>query len=200
MKKIFFLALLSIVGMFVFATKPDNNKFSVDAKSSTVKWKGFKVSESHEGIVNIKEGTLFVKDNLLVGGQVIIDMSSIINTDIESAKYKTMLEDHLKSNDFFDVKKYPTAVLTIRNATKVKGNSYQITADLTIKGITHSIKFDAEVTIKNGQVNANSKIKIDRTKWDIRYNSGNFFTDLGDKLILDELELDVMLMTKGSSH
>ena len=106
-----------------------------------------------------------------------------------------MLEGHLKSNDFFNVEEFPLATITITNAVKGEGNNYAVTADLTIKGTTRSINFDAEVNVNGLNFFAIAKIKIDRTKWDVKYNSGNFFKDLEDKLILDEIEFDISLLS-----
>ena len=105
-----------------------------------------------------------------------------------------MLEGHLKSDDFFDVDKYPLSTISITKATKTEGNNYSIVADLTIKGITHSITFDADVRIKEISFLATANIKIDRTKWDITYNSGTFGY-IGDYLILDDIVFDIFLLS-----
>ena len=101
----------------------------------------------------------------------------------------------LKNEDFFNVETIPLSVITITKAIKGQDNNYHITADLTIKDITHSISFIANVEIKVLNYSATANIKIDRTKWDIIYKSGNFFKDLGDKIILDEIEFDVLLFS-----
>jgi len=196
MKNIFLSAILSVITLFAFATKPHIDNIRVNTENSTVKWIGSKVAEHHEGTINIAKGILRIEHGTLVGGEIGIDMNTIKNTDIESPKYKKMLEGHLKSDDFFNVKEFPLAVLNITNAQKVKeGNIYKIVADLTIKGITHSIAFQADINVNGLNYLATAKIKIDRTKWDIKYNSGNFFKDLGDKLILDEIEFDIFLLS-----
>ena len=195
MKKILFLITLSIFTFSAIATKPHTDHVRVDIHKSTVKWKGSKITEGHEGFIQIQKGVLMIEHGTLVGGQISFNMKTITNSDIESEKYKAMLEGHLKSVDFFDVDKYPLSTISVTKATKTEGNNYSIVADLSIKGITHSITFDAEVDIQKIAFFAKAKIKIDRTKWDIVYNSGNFFKDLGDKLILDEIELDIYLLS-----
>ena len=195
MKKILFLITLSIFTFSAIATKPHTDHVRVDIHKSTVKWKGSKITEGHEGFIQIQKGVLMIEHGTLVGGQISFNMKTITNSDIESEKYKAMLEGHLKSDDFFDVEKHPLSTISITKATKTEGNNYSIVADLTIKGITHSITFDAEVNIQKIAFFAKATIKIDRTKWDIVYNSGNFFKDLGDKLILDEIEFDIYLLS-----
>ena len=195
MKKILFLITLSIFTFSAIATKPHTDHVRVDIHKSTVKWKGSKITEGHEGFIQIQKGVLMIEHGTLVGGQISFNMKTITNSDIESEKYKAMLEGHLKSDDFFDVDKYPLSTISVTKATKTEGNNYSIVADLSIKGITHSITFDAEVNIRKVAFFAKATIKIDRTKWDIVYNSGNFFKDLGDKLILDEIEFDIYLLS-----
>ncbi|MBC8267059.1 MAG: YceI family protein [Flavobacteriales bacterium] len=195
MKKIFLSAILSVITLFAMATKPHVDHVRVNTEKSTIKWKGSKIAESHEGIINIQKGVLMIEHGTLVGGQFSIDMNSITNTDIESEEYRAKLEGHLKSKDFFDVEQFPTATITITNAVKGEGNSYKVVADLTIKGITHPISFDAEVNVNGLNFLATAKIKIDRTKWDITYNSGNFFENLGDYLIKDKIEFDISLLS-----
>ena len=195
MKKIILRLALSILKIVSFASKPHVNKVQVNTTNSTVKWTGSKISDTHEGSINIKSGVLDFDHGLLVGGNFVIDMNSIKNTDIESEEYSAKLDKHLKNKDFFNVAEFPTAVLTITNAKKRDGNDYYIVADLTIKGKTHPINFAAVVTANGLNFSAIANIKIDRTKWDVTYNSGNFFENLGDYLIKDEIEFDVFLLS-----
>ena len=120
-------------------------------------------------------------------------MNSITCTDIESEKYNQMLVDHLKNEDFFNTKEFPVATFKITNAKRGDKNLYKIYSDLTIKGITHAVNFDAYVDINGEIFSAKAKITIDRTKWDIKYGSGSFFENLGDKMILDDVEFDISL-------
>lgn len=195
MKKIFLSAFISVITLIAFATKPHVDHIKVNTKTSTVKWIGSKISDSHEGTVNIMDGTLHIEHGSLVGGEFNIDMSSIACTDIESPKKNNYFVSHLKNEDFFNVKSFPLVSIKITNAVKGTGNSYKIVADLTIKGITNSISFAADVKVNGLNYLAEANIKIDRTKWDIKYKSGNFFKDLGDKIILDEIVFDVFLLS-----
>ncbi len=169
----------------------------IDTQLSNIKWIGSKVTESHYGTINIDRGVLQINEGgELVGGEFVIDMNSLLCTDIENEIYKKKLEDHLKDEDFFDVSNFPNSGIKITDVDKVEAESYRITADLTIKDITHSINFDADVKKQELNYEVKSNIKIDRTKWDVQYNSGNFFENLGDKLILDEIEFDVYLISQ----
>ena len=191
MKKISFLLTFCFLTVFSFAS----DKMSyVNTQSSTVKWKDSKKTESHFGTVNIQKGILIINNGELVGGEFSFDMNSISTTDM-SDKLNKKLDNHLKNEDFFNVELYPTASLVIKRAKKYEGNKYDLVGELTIKDITRPIKFKANIDINGINFQAESKIKIDRTKWDITYKSGNFVKELGDKAILDEIEFDIFLLS-----
>lgn len=163
-------------------------KETINVTSSSIQWVGEKVVGSHQGMISLQSGELIYDGNQLVAGSFVIDMTSLTCTDL-TGEYKSKLEGHLKSDDFFGVNKFETASLSIIKVNKIKSKSHSVTAKLTIKGITKTINFEAQID-KN---NLNANIKIDRTKFDVKYGSGNFFDGLGDNMIYDEFELIVNL-------
>ena len=158
----------------------------VNPQKSKVIWIAKKVTGFHEGLINIKTANLTFDNDILTGGEVIIDMSSINCTDL-SGPYKNKLEEHLNSDDFFNVSDFRTSTLKITKCSKIKESYYKIVADLTIKDITESIEFQAELSNNV----ATAVLDIDRTKFDIKYGSGSFFENLGDKMIDDNFNLTV---------
>ena len=163
----------------------------IDVKSSSIAWTGKKVLGSHNGTIKLKSGHLNMDGDKLTGGEFVVDMTTINVTDL-SGESKGKLEGHLKSDDFFGIENNPTAKLVITKATKNTGaneEGYSIDGDLTIKGTTNPIKFNM-VIIDN---TASSTLKVDRTKYGVRYGSGSFFDNLGDNTIDDIFELDVTL-------
>jgi len=115
-------------------------------------------------------------------------MNSLTATDL-TGEYQGKLNGHLKADDFFGTEKHPTATLVFKKIVAKTASVYAITADLTIKGITKPVSFDLTVNANS----ATTAFKVDRTKYDIKYNSGNFFQNLGDKTINDDFELAVAL-------
>lgn len=176
-------ALIIATITFAFTTIEDGKK-EIKVETSSVTWKGYKVTGSHMGSIALKQGSLEFKDEKLVGGEFTIDMATIINTDMEG-EYKAKLEGHLKSDDFFGVATYPTAKLVFNKVKSTGKNSYEVTGDLTIKDKTNPVTFD--ISIYGNKATAN--VKIDRTKFDVRYGSTSFFDDLQDKAIYDEFDL-----------
>ncbi|WP_273567728.1 YceI family protein [Maribacter halichondriae] len=186
-KGIFSLALAVVFGITATATEPiDGEKKEVNVEKSKVTWKAYKVGGGHVGTVNLKEGAFMFDNGKLTGGEFLVDMTTLIPTDVEGES-KGKLEGHLKSDDFFSVETHPTAKLVFTKAESFNKNSYTVTGDLTIKGITKPITF--VVSIYDNK--ATSTLKVDRTKYDIKFRSGNFFENLGDKTIYDEFDLVV---------
>lgn len=166
-----------------------STKTEVNVEESTIEWKGEKVTGSHNGTIKLKNGHLLIEDDEIVGGEFVMDMQSIKVTDLEG-EYKQKLEGHLKSEDFFGVEKYPTAKLVITDAAKKSEGKYGIVGDLTIKEDTHPITFDLTMVDEH---TATTELTIDRSKYNVRYGSGSFFDNLGDKTIYDNFDLDVTL-------
>ena len=179
------LTLVAIVAVITVAfTAIDKEKKDVKTESSKLVWKGYKVTGSHEGTIAIQSGSLSFEDDKLVEGSFVIDMTTIISTDMEG-KSKGKLEGHLKSDDFFGVDKHNTATLEFREVKASGKNAYQISGNLTIKGKTNPETFT--MSIYGNKATAN--LKIDRTKYGVQYGSTSFFEGLKDKAIYDEFDL-----------
>ncbi len=170
-----------------FTTK-DGAKKEAKIEKSKIVWKAYKVTGSHVGTIDLKEGTLIFEKGKLIGGKFTIDMTTIANTD-QKGEYKQKLEKHLKSDDFFRVKKYPASTLTFEKVKAIGKNSYRVTGDLTIKGITDAIDFEISVYGRK----ATATLKIDRAKYNVKFGSTSFFDNLKDKAIYDEFDLVVDL-------
>lgn len=197
MKKLSILALALVVGTTAFA---GGEKTPINKEKTVIHWVGKKVTGQHSGFVNVATGYFVTDNGSLTGGNFKIDMNTITVTDLKDEKMNGMLTGHLKSADFFDVEKSQYADFSITNVEKLdekgkNGENHTITGDLTIKGISHSISFPAKVNIKGKKVTAQANFSIDRTKWNIKYGSGSFFDDLGDKMIYDDIDLNIVLKT-----
>lgn len=177
---------VALVALVSFTVNAQTKK--IDVAKSGIEWTGKKVTGQHNGTINLQSGALVFKGKVLKGGTFTVDMTTINTTDL-SGKGKESLDGHLKADDFFGVEKHKTATLVFTNISGKGKGLYTVTGDLTIKGITKPITFD--ITVKGNT--ASTSLKVDRTKYDIKYGSGSFFSDLGDKTINDEFELKVNL-------
>jgi polyisoprenoid-binding protein YceI len=169
-----------------------NQKFEIASTQSKIEWVGRKVTGAHNGTIALKQGELVLVDGKLVGGHFVVDTTSINILDIEDPGTNAQFAGHLASDDFFSSQQFPEARLEILSVT---GNRVQ--GNLTIKGITNLINFDADVSVTDNLLTATAKIIIDRTKYAMRFRSGNFFTDLGDTLIYNDFELNVSVTAKA---
>ena len=179
------IALLVVLGT---TTSIAQNK-KINVEKSKINWVGKKVTGQHEGTINFVDGTLVFKNKALNGGSFTVNMTSLAVTDLQAGQGKEKLEGHLKADDFFGTTKFTTAKLDFKTISKNKDNTYNVTADLTIKDVTAPVSFVFTVA-KN---TASTSFKVDRTKYGIKYGSGSFFENLGDKAISDEFDLTVNL-------
>jgi polyisoprenoid-binding protein YceI len=166
-------------------------KLTAVNEKSSLKWLGEKVTGQHTGTIALQSGTLSMKENKIVGGEFLIDMASL-----KDGEGNAMLEKHLKSPDFFDAEKFPTAKLVLKSSDSFDKGSSVVKGDLTIKGVTNPVEFKATMQKKDDGDWFFANISIDRTKWNIKYGSGSFFDNLGDKTIYDEFKVKVALLVK----
>jgi polyisoprenoid-binding protein YceI len=171
----------------------ENQKFVIVSTQSNIDWVGKKVTGAHNGTIAVKEGELILNGGNLTGGKFVIDTTSIKILDVTDPATNAQFFGHLASDDFFSIDKHPEAILEI---TSISGN--HVEGDLTIKGITHPVSFDVAVNVNGDVLSATGKLVIDRTKYEMKFRSGNFFKDLGDTLIYNDFELNVNVTAKAA--
>jgi len=193
MKKI---GLLLVIIMASVTGMNAQKIYKADHEATQVKWVGKKIAGAHEGTIALKEGWLSLEKNSIKGGEFIMDMNSIRDTDIKDEKTRAMLEGHLKSDDFFGVELFPLSKLVIKGSTPDGKGKEVIKADLTIKSATHPVEFTATSVVSGDVITYNAVIPVDRTLYDVRYGSGKFFSNIGDKAIDDIFTLTVTLVVK----
>lgn len=176
-----------------------NQTFKIAVAQSNIDWTGRKVTGAHNGTIGIKSGELVLQNGKLTGGNFVADVTSIRILDVTDPATNAQFWGHLASDDFFSLDQYPEATFVITNVAAKENNAYDITGDLTIKGITHEVKFKAVLNNNSDSLTATGRITIDRTWYGIKFRSGNFFTNLGDTLIYNDFDLDVTL-TATADH
>ena len=167
-------------------------KFEIVNAQSNIDWIGRKVTGSHNGTIAIKKGTLSLTDGKLSDGAFAIDTTSIKILDVTDPATNAQFAGHLASDDFFSIEKYPEANMEI---SSVSGD--EIHGNLTIKGITQPVSFTAAINTNDDTLTATGKIVIDRTKYDMKFRSGNFFQNLGDNLIYNDFDLNINITAKA---
>ena len=176
---------------------------SVDSSASYLSWKGFKPGGQHYGKLPVSAGELDLKDGVLRAGSVSIQMNGIIVEDLKAEDGADKLKQHLESEDFFDVAKYPEARFELTNLP-VEGVKVaeltELQGNLTLKDVTKNITIPVASVVADpatGAYTITSKtFTINRADWNVKYGSKSFFTGLGDKFINDDIELSYVLKTK----
>lgn len=188
-KTILGVVVIGMIAFSAFTFKGDTYK--VDTKTSSMEWIGKKLTGEHNGTIMLSSGEVEVMSGVVVGGKFEIDMTTIDDKDLQDPTYKAKLDNHLKSEDWFDVKKFPKAIFVITSVTPIKeakdgGYTHTVKGNLTIKGKTNPISFDAVIKMADGKVACVGQTVIDRSKFDVKYGSKTFFPEIGEKLIYDE--------------
>lgn len=180
------LILALAFGLVGFAQK-------VNTQKSTVDWYGEKlIGGGHNGAITLKSGLLEVKKSKITKGNFVIDMTTITCDDLKNKVYNEKLVSHLESDDFFGVTTYSEASFIVTSSTAFVSNKATVTGEMTIKGKTETMTFDVTQSGKT----YTATLKIDRSKFDVRYGSSSFFDGLGDKAISNVFTLDVKLVTE----
>ena len=179
------------------------NTLKVNTANSKVNWTGSKPAGKHSGTIALSSGSVQLDGGDLSGGKFILDMTSITVTDLEAGQGKEKLEGHLKGtteenkDHFFDVRTYPTSTFEITKVAKLANDpdaSHLVYGNLTIKDVTKGVGFKAQIINKNGKLSVNTPpFTIDRSDFNVKYGSAKFFPDLKDKIIHDEIELQISL-------
>jgi polyisoprenoid-binding protein YceI len=166
--------------------------YNIENETSYVTWTGREVSTSfHYGTIDLASGQFELSEGLISSGEFVVDMTSIKNQDLPSEFAQDRLETHLKSDDFFSVEAYPTAKISISQSAIISEGKWLVSADLTIKNFTHPIEFEMVNSVEGW----NASLVFDRSLYEVKFRSGTFFEMLGDKMIYDDIELEINLKT-----
>lgn len=180
------------------ASSAEGMKYVANTTESVINWSGSKPAGKHSGTINLKDGEITVKDNKVIAGKFTINMSTITVTDLKPDDGKEDLEAHLKGtgdkegqDHFFNIQKYPTGFFAITSIEEKEGQTI-VYGNLTLKDVTKSVNFPANITVSDKEVIIDSDtLVLNRTYWNINYASKSLFDNLKDKFINDEIEIKV---------
>lgn len=194
----FMAAALFVVNVAVAEDGKKATTYKVDASKSELKWNGKKVTGEHYGTISLKEGSFTLDGAKLTAGSFVADMKSIVVEDLKDKEYNGKLTGHLKSEDFFSVEKHPTASFVVTSATPKAAGTFDVTGNLTIKGITKPVSFPVTVTPGKDGAAVKGTIVVDRSKYDMKFRSKSFFdvATLGDNMVYDDFTIEVNLVAK----
>lgn len=194
--------LILVMAVFLFLSQlsaaQEIVQVPIDIKKSEVKWKGTKMRGlgKHEGIISIKSGYFETKDGEFYGGKIVFDMNSISVTDIPKREPipRRRLNNHLKSDDFFGVEKYPEAEFLIVKVLKKEKQNITVEGELSIRDVKDRITVLLEISRDNSEIRSiSSKLEFDRFNWNIGYKGSWADRTLVDK----EIEITLLLHAKN---
>jgi polyisoprenoid-binding protein YceI len=171
-------------------------RFEVDPAASSIKWHGAKVGTDHFGKVRLKSGWLTLDGEQVTGGEFVADMTSISNDDLTSKSQNAKLVKHLMSDDFFNTKKFPESKVVIAKATPKGEGRHELEGLITIRNISQPLTFTAHITVAGDTLTGKGKLTFNRAKHEVKFHSGTA-AKLGDKLIYDDVPLDVELVARA---
>lgn len=173
--------------------------YVIDAPASRLEWSGRNINNRHLGTIAVTKGNISFESGLPLSGEITLDMNTIVNHDLKDENFKHMLIRHLKSDDFFDVERYPTATYTIKGSEAISGATpgapnYLLKGELELKGTKRELNLPAEIVPQeNGQLKARAACDLDRTEWGVIYGSGRYFEKLGMHLVSDIVSIELFL-------
>tara|TARA_R110002072_G_scaffold64203_2_gene159294 strand:+ start:140462 stop:141040 length:579 start_codon:yes stop_codon:yes gene_type:complete len=188
---IFASILFLLVGVASTQASGKVSTMKVDVKSSKIDWLGKKVTGKHNGTVKLKSGEVVLDGDKIKSGNIVVDMTTIKVLDLQG-EWAQKLVGHLNSGDFFKVGEFKTASFSITKANKTGKNTYKVEGNLKIKDISKK----QTVTLKRKGNSFSGDLVFDRTDYNVKYGSGKFFTDLGDKMIHDKVSLGLDINLK----
>ena len=174
---------------------------SIDVAASSVEWSGRNLLSKHHGRIGLSSGQLEFIQGQLSGGRFVIDMTSIVCSDLHGTELHDVLIEHLQSDDFFDVARFPDALYVINAARRIEGATsgqpnLEIMGDLTLKDISGPLTFCAAAGVTpDGKAAAQAVLSFDRTHWNVLYGSGRYFQGLGMHLVYDLVDLEIKIVT-----
>lgn len=176
--------------------------YSAELVSSRIEWIGTKPTGQHNGTIAISDGSVVIEDGNIVGGEIVIDMNSIVVLDLTDPETNAKLRGHLLSPDFFETETYPEARFVFTSVEEYDGEqtgdvkfTHTVSGNLTMKDVTRNVTFPAMVDFQGDAMKAvTGQFIIDRSEWNVRYGSRSFFDDLRDNFIHDDISLRIMFM------
>ena len=171
-----------------------NGKYVLTKENHSITWEATKITGSaHSGIIKAENGKFKVEDGSISFGVLSFEMNSFEVTDI-TGDDKANFEGHLKSDDFLDVEKFPTARLNMNGSSMAENGEMNLSCSFDFHGVV--VDYIVPFTVEKKKTAAgefgyqiNGKFMLDRTKHNITYGSGSFFDDLGDRVINDEVKI-----------
>jgi polyisoprenoid-binding protein YceI len=181
-----------------------DGRYKIDTEQSRLEWIGRNLNNRHNGRIAIAEGELVLLNGHPSEGRIVLDMASITDLDLQDDYWRDLLIHHLKSEDFFDVARFPDAKFELyrwepRSRDIAGIHSGIVSGSLAIKDVTRPIQFPADLSPQeDGSIKVHAVLDIDRTLWNVRYGSGGLYERLGMHWVHDLISLELFITAARS--
>jgi len=188
--------LLALIQLGAYAQQT----YHLNTQQSKILWDARKTMGGHYGYILLSSGSLNYLANGEPGdGTFTLDMNSMHSTDHASAADNQKVDNELKTAKFFNMAKYPTATINITQISRIGQSAlYKITGDLTIKGITNPVVFEATIVKKGKLINVSAKTTVNRVKWHINVQESaqpwSPLTAFQNTMLADEIGISLNLV------
>ena len=176
--------IILVIGLFIGLQVMHSQEFVLNPKKSSLTWTGKAAFNSYSltGTIEPQQGTLSFTEKTISSLKIVIDMKSLDHENKD-------LKKHLRSEDFFEVKTYPTSEFIVQNPSELKDGEATISGTLTVKDKMNSEKIPVSIQRSGSEIVLTFECSIDRTKYGVNHNSPSIFKRLKENAIADNFVL-----------
>jgi hypothetical protein len=159
-------------------------------ESHRIQWTGSMPAQAHHGLLTPQNIELSINENGTIEKlHAVMDMGLIDVTDLKDGKMRDKLIAHLKSDDFFAVTSHPTAEFVMESH-----EGQMLSGKLIIRGIEKPLQIPVDLKrSNNGGWSLSGAFEFNRHDFDVKYQNKGLFSTAKDKLIRDEIQVEVNL-------
>ena len=163
-------------------------QYNLINKKTSISWTGKAAFNAYSltGSLKAKSGFIKLQNDSIIKLEVEIDMKSLDHKN-------SNLKNHLRNKDFFEVKKYKTARFKLISPVIIKNNKAVLIGEMSIKSTTKKEEIKIELIKKDNLLIKLTTI-IDRTEYDVKFNSPSVFKKMKENAIADEFILECKLV------
>jgi polyisoprenoid-binding protein YceI len=173
-----------------------NTTYKIDPAKSGMTWHMPITSGEHYGTINVNSGYIVYDGTTISSGVFTVDINSVKDLDLSREK-QPAIEKHIKSEDFFEVAKYPVATFKIDNVARNEKGILTAHGALTIKGITKPISFPFKMRTWEGKVYVDAEsIEIKRKDFGLTIKNKGIKGSMEEAVIYDVFKVGFSIALK----
>lgn len=148
----------------------------------------------HAMVTKVRGGFNRFSGKLEIDGENPANSSGELTIEVDSIDTRNEDRDgHLRSNDFFAMDEHPEITFQTTEVSHVDGDSYRVTGDLTVRGISKSVAIDVEFNGAavdpwgNTRIGLEGSTEVNRKDWGVNWNA---VLEAGGVLVSEKVVLE----------